>query len=71
MMPLDMRQPRRGGYKRRPFDTREDSPLYQAVLHLRRSGRAVYRCGSMHKVDGAHADSGQLLTIAMSLGWRP
>lgn len=69
MLPLDMRQ-RRGGYKRRPFDTREDPQFYRAVLFLRAAGRVVYRCGGMHKVDGKIAERGQLLALAASMGWR-
>jgi len=71
MLPLDFHQPRRGGWKRTPSATREDPQLYRAVLHLRRSGRAVYRQGDQHKVGGKIASRWQLLFLAASLGWTP
>jgi hypothetical protein len=69
MLPLDCRQrrPRRGGWKWRPSETREDPQFYRAVVYLRHIGRPVYRSGNWHKVNGAYADRGQLLALAVSL----
>lgn len=70
MLPLDCRQ-RRGGWKRRPSETREDPTLDGALLHLFRCGRTVYQQGGQHRIDGRIVERLQLLALAASLGWRP
>ncbi len=54
--------------RRKPVTARpEDGDLYDAVLRLRRTGRRVFRCGALHKVDGLLLTSAQLQALDAAL----
>jgi hypothetical protein len=44
----------------------ETDELYRAVTSLRRAGRAVYRAGAGHQVDGQLLPPRQLVALARS-----
>lgn len=62
-LPLDLGVPPRTA-RRRPVQARpEEDDVYDAVSALRAAGRAVYRSGALHRVDGKLLTTAQLLRL--------